>query len=191
MTSVSGPRARLRRLPPVFWVLSVAVVVTGLIAALGGFASAPDSGRPAVADEQILTTRWRIQVDRAALVDVGVGDPESRIRVWMRTEFVGDETLCCLTDGMLEVRYAGQTLTRIWSSEEDPRSLLGFDPGVQVDRVLDFPLEEGRAPAAPPPEVVLVIRGERPSRSVILTDWELGSAVADVVLACPDERTGR
>ena len=185
-----GPRARLRRLPPLVWVLTVAAVVTGLVAALGGFAPARDVGRPAVAGEQILTSRWLIQVDRAALVDVGAGDPEPRIRVWLRTEFDGDETLCCLLDGMLEVRYAGQALTRIWSSEEDPRSLLGFDPQVQVSRVLDFPLDQP-VPGSPPDEVEVLIRDERPPRSLILTDWELGSAVAGVVLACPDERAAR
>jgi hypothetical protein len=186
----SGPRARLQRLPPLVWVLTVAVVVTGLVAALGGFAPARDVGRPAVAGEQILTSRWRIQVDRAALVDVGAGDPEPRIRVWLRTEFDGDDTLCCLLEGMFEVRYAGQALTRIWSSEEDPRSLLGFDPQVRVSRVLDFPLD-GPVPDTVPDEVEVVIRDERPPRSLILTDWELGSAVAGVVLACPDERVAR
>lgn len=192
MTSVGGPRARLRRLPPVVWVLAVAVVVTGLVAALGGFAPAQDVGRTVAAGEQVQTSRWRIQVERAALVAVGTSEPEPRVRVWLRTEFTGDETLCCLLDGMLEVRYAGRALTRVWSvSEEDPRSLLGFDPLVEVDRVLDFPLEDVALPGDPPSEVEVVIRDERPTRSLLSDDWELGPAVADVVLACPDERTAR
>lgn len=191
MTSVGGPRARSRRLPPVTWVLAVAAVVVGLVAALGGFAPARDVGRPTPAGEQVQTSRWRIQVDRAALVDLGTSDPEPRIRVWLRTEFLGDETLCCLLDGMLEVRYADQVITRIWSAPDDPRSLLNFDPAVEVARVLDFPLDGTRMPTAPPGTVELVIRDERPSRSLILTDWELGSAVAGVLLACPDERAAR
>lgn len=191
MTSVGGLRAWSRRLPPVVWVLAVAVVVVGLVAALGGFTPAQDVGRPTSAGEPVQTTRWRIQVDRAALVDLGTSDPDPRVRVWLRTEFVGDETLCCLLDGMLEVRYADQVLTRIWSSPDDPRSLLGFDPSVEVSRVLDFPLDATRLPTAPPATADVVIRDERPSRSLILTDWELGAVVAGVVLECPDQRAAR
>ena len=61
--------ARLRRLPPLAWVIAVGVVAVGLTAALGGFAPAPDHGRPVEAGDQVLTQRWRIQVDRAALID--------------------------------------------------------------------------------------------------------------------------
>ncbi len=183
----------LRRLPPLVWVTAVAVVAIGLTAALGGFAPAPDHGRPVEAGERVLTQRWQIRVDRAALIDDSYPgqDPDPRIRVWLRTRYTGDESLCCLTERMIEVRYAGQSLTRIWASPLDPRSTLGYDPDVEVARVLEFPLEHDVLPTTLPDRVEVVIRDERPSRSLILTDWVVAPALAEVDLACPDERSQR
>ena len=127
MTSAGGPVARLRRLPSVVWLVAVLVVVTGLVAASGGFAPGRDRGRPTAAGEQILLQRWRVHVDRAALVDDSYpgSDPSPRLRVRLRTEFTGDETLCCLSERMIEVRYAGQTVTRHWSAPGELRTIPG------------------------------------------------------------------
>lgn len=193
MTSAGGPVARLRRLPSVVWLVAVLVVVTGLVAASGGFAPGRDRGRPTAAGEQILLQRWRVHVDRAALVDDSYpgSDPSPRLQVRLRTEFTGDETLCCLSERMIEVRYAGQTVTRHWSAPGELRTSLGFDPGVEVARTVEFPLESDGLPANPPERVEVVVRDERPSRSLILTDWAVAGAAAVVDLPCPDERVRR
>jgi hypothetical protein len=193
MTSGGSPVARLRRLPPAVWVAAVLVVAGGLIAALGGFAPGQDRGRAVAPGEQILLQRWHVSVERATLVDDSYpgSDPDPRLRIRLRTEFTGDKTLCCLSERMLEVRYAGQVVTRSWPADGELRSSLGFDPGVEVTRVLEFPLEPERFPAAPPDRVQVVVRDERPSRSLILTDWAVAGAVATVELPCPDERARR
>ena len=46
-------------------------------------------------------------------------------------------------------------------------------------------------PTTPPDRVEVVVRDERPSRSLILTDWALAGAVASVDLPCNDERARR
>ena len=175
------------------WVLAVLVVVTGLIGAFGGFAPSQDRGRVVPPGEQVLLQRWRVHVDRAALVDDSYpgSDPSPRLRIAVRTEFTGDETLCCLSERMLEVRYAGQVVTRNWPADGELRASLGFDPGVETSRTLEFPLDPGGFLAAPPDRVQVVVRDERPSRSVILTDWAVAGAVATVDLPCPDERERR
>lgn len=130
MTSRGTAAARLRGLPPLVWVVAVLIVVTGLVAACGGFAPGQDRGRPVAAGEQILLQRWRLQVDRAALVDDSYpgSDPAPRLQIRLRTEFTGHETLCCLSERMIEVRYGGQTVTRNWPAAGELRSGLGFDP---------------------------------------------------------------
>ena len=92
---------------------------------------------------------------------------------------------------MIELRYAGQSLTRIWASPLDPRSTLGHDPDVEVARVLEFPLEHESLPPTLPDQVEVVIRDERRSRSLILDDWRVTRAAAGLDLPCPDERARR
>lgn len=193
MTSRGTAAARLRGLPPVVWVVAALIVVTGLVAAFGGFSPDQDRGRPVAAGEQILLQRWRLQVDRAALVDDSYpgSDPAPRLQIRLRTEFTGHETLCCLSERMIEVRYAGQTVTRNWPAAGELRSGLGFDPGVEVARTVEFPLEPGALPTELPERVEVVVRDERPSRSLFLTDWAVAGAAATVDLPCPDERARR
>lgn len=193
MTSGTSPAARLRRLPPLVWVLAVLLLLSALVAAFGGFAPGQDRGRAVAPGEQILLQRWHLSVDHAALVDDSYAgsDPSPRLRIRLRTEFLGDETLCCLSERMVEVRYAGQAVTRSWPADGELRSSLGFDPGVEVTRTLEFPLEPGGFLAAPPDRVQVVVRDERPSRSLILTEWAVTGAVATVDLPCPDERERR
>lgn len=193
MTSGWSPAARLRRLPPVVLVLAVLLVVSGLVAVLGGFAPGQDRGRDATPGEQILLQRWRVHVDRAALVDDSYAgsEPRPRVRIRLRLEFIGHETICCLAERMVEVRYAGQVVTQNWPADGELRSSLGFDPGVEVTVAADFPLAFEGLPATPPDRVEVVVRDERPSRSLILTDWAASDAAATVVLSCPDERVRR
>lgn len=193
MARVGRYSARLRLLPPALWVGALVVVLVGLTAAFGGFAPAPDRGRPVEAGEQILLQRWRIHVDHAVLVDHSLDgqDPAPRIQLVVRTEFTGDQTLCCLTEGLLEVRYAGRVATRVMTPSSEPRSILGFDPGVEVTRTLEFPIDPVDLPTPAPRRVEVVVRDERPSRSLILEDWVLAAAVATVEMNCPDERARR
>lgn len=193
MTSGGSPAARLRRLPPAVWVGAVLVVVTGLVAAFGGFAPGLDRGPVVAPGEQILLQRWRVHVDRAALVDdsyVG-SEPRPRVRIRLRLEFIGHETICCQSERMIEVRYAGQAVTQNWPADGELRSSLGFDPGVEVTVAADFPLAFEGFPATPPDRVEVVVRDERRSRSLILTEWVASDAAATVVLSCPDERVRR
>ena len=191
MTGTSRVTGPLRRLPPLVWVLAVVVVVTGLVSALGGFAPASDRGRPVAPGDQILTHRWQLHIDQAALVDDSPpnGDPDPVIRVRLRTEFTGTKTLCCLSERMLEVRFGDQVVTRTRTANEDVRSTLGYDPGVMVSRVLEFPLDA--LPDPLPDSVEVIIRDERRSRSLILDDWRVTHAVAGVDLPCPDDRARR
>ena len=191
MTGTSRVTGALRRLRPLVWVLTVAVVVTGLLSALGGFAPASDRGRPVAPGDQILTHRWRLHIDDAALVDDSPpnADPDPVIRVRLRTEFTGTETLCCLSERMLEVRFGGQVVTRTRTADEDVRSNLGYDPGVMVGRILEFPLDA--LPDPLPDRVEVIVRDERPSRGLILDDWRVTHAVAGVDLPCPDDRERR
>ena len=193
MTGTSRVAGPLRRLPPVLWVLAVAVVAAGLVSALGGFAPASDRGRSVAPGDQILTHRWRLHIDDAALVDDSPSnaDPDPVIRVRLRTEFTGTKTLCCLSERMLEVRFGGQVVTRTRTADEDVRSTLGYDPGVLVARVLEFPLESDALPDPLPDRVEVIVRDERPSRSLILDDWRVTHAVAGVDLPCADDRARR
>jgi hypothetical protein len=193
MTGTSRVAGPLRRLPPVLWVLAVAVVAAGLVSALGGFAPASDRGRSVAPGDQILTQRWRLHIDDAALVDDSPpnADPDPAIRVRVRTEFTGTKTLCCLSERMLGVRFGGQVVTRTRTADEDVRSTLGYDPGVLVARVLEFPLESDALPDPLPDRVEVIVRDERPSRSLILDDWRVTHAVAGVDLPCADDRARR
>jgi hypothetical protein len=193
MTGTSRVTGTLRRLHPLLWVLAAAVVATGLVSALGGFAPASDRGRPVAPGDQILTQRWRLHIDAASLVDDSPpnADPDPVIRVRLRTEFTGTETLCCLSERMLEVRFGGRVVTRTQTADEDARSTLGYDPGVMVARVLEFPLESGALPDPLPDRVEIIVRDERRSRSLILDDWRVTHAVAGVDLPCPDDRERR
>jgi hypothetical protein len=188
-----GGRAALRRLPVAAWLLAVALALIGTVAVFGGFAPAPDRGRPVEVGEEIALQRWRVHVDRAALVDDSYEGQERdpRIRVSLRLEFVGAETECCLSEGLFEVRYAGQAVTRTLSSPGELRSALNHDPGVDTTRSLDFPLEAEALPGALPGRVEVVVRDERPGRSLILQEWVVTHAVAAVDLRCPDQRTRR
>lgn len=170
--------------------LAVVVVATGVVSALGGFAPVPDRGRPVAPGDQILTQRWRLHIDDAALVDDSppTADPQPVIRVRLRTEFTGAETLCCLSERMLEVRFGGQVVTRTRTAVGDVRSNLGYDPRVLVARVLEFPLESQALPDPLPDTVEVIVRDERRTRSLILDDWRVSNAAAGVVLPCPDER---
>ena len=193
MISRGTAAARLRRLPPLVWVVAVALVATGLVSALGGFAPASDRGRPVAPGDEILTQRWRLHIDAAALVDdtPANADPDPVIRVRLRTEFTGPKTLCCLSERMLEVRFGGQVVTRTRTADEDSRSTLGYDPEVMVARVLEFPLESSTLPDPLPDRVEVIVRDERRSRSLILDDWRVTHAVAGVDLPCPDDRERR
>jgi hypothetical protein len=174
-------------------VLAVGTVTVGLVAALGGFAPALDRGRLVGPGEQILTQRWQIHVDSARLLDdtPEPNEPKPVVEVRLRMEFTGEKTVCCLAERMLEVRYAGQAVTTMWASYEDPRSSGGHDPLVESSRVLEFPLDAARLPRDLPAGVQVVVRDERPPRSLILEEWGVAGAVATVALPCPDERTRR
>lgn len=180
-------------MPPLLWVLAVATVTVGLVAALGGFAPALDRGRLVGAGEQIITQRWLVRVDHARLVDDSPepNEPRPMVEVRLRIEFTGEETECCLADRLLEVRYAGQAVTTTWSSVEDPRSSIGYDPRVEVARVFEFPLDHRSLPATPPTGVEVVVRDERRSRSLIIDNWVATTATATARLPCPDERVRR
>jgi hypothetical protein len=193
MAGVGQLGRRLRRLPLLAWVGALAIVLVGLTATLGGFAEAPDHGRPVGPGEEILLTRWRVHIDRATLIDETYDgqQPDPRIRLEVRLEFTGEQTECCLTDGVLEVRYAGRTQDNVIDDYGEPRSILGFDPGVVASHVLLFQLEPVELPAPVPDRVAVVVRDERPSRSPIWTGWQVSHAVASVDLPCPDERRRR
>lgn len=193
MISVAAGTARLRRLPLLVWVAALVTVLVGLTAALGGLGSAPDRGWPVAPGEEILLTRWRIHVDRAALVDESYAGQQRdpRIRVELRIEFIADETECCLTDRMLEVRYAGRTSVHPLDDYRDPRSILHFDPDVVAAHVLLFRIEPVDLPTPVPDRVEVVVRDERRTSSPIWSEWVAGYAAASVDLPCPDERRRR
>ena len=188
MTDLERMAAALRRLPLLVWVGALVIVLGGLTAALGGFASAPDRGRPVEVGEEILLHRWRVHVDEAQLLDDTYQDQDPRIRLTVRLEFIGRETECCLSDGMLEVRYAGHTSADPLDVYTEPRSILGFDPDVPTTRPFDFRLMTSDLPAAPPDSVQVVVRDERPNRSLLWKTWVASHAVASVEVPCPDDR---
>ena len=191
MTDIKRLAAALRRLPLLVWVAALVIVMVGLTAAVGGFAPAPDRGRPVEAGEEILLHRWRVHVDEAQLLDDTYQDRDPRIRLTVRMEFLGRQTECCLSDGMLEVRYAGHTSDDPLDVYTEPRSILGFDPDVPTTHLFDFRLLTSDLPAVPPGSVQVVVRDERPNRSPLWKSWVVSHAVASVEVPCPDERRRR
>jgi len=192
-SAVTRMAAGLRRLPLLVWVGALAIVLVGLTAALGGFAPAPDKGRPVAVGEEILLHRWRVHVDGAQLLDDTYENQprDPRIRLTVRLEFVGEETECCLNDGMLEVRYAGYTADHPNVAYVEPRRTGGFDPDVPTTQHFEFWLKTDDPLTTPPDSVEVVVRDERPSRSPLWKSWVVSHAVASVTVPCPDDRRRR
>ncbi|HYI58811.1 MAG TPA: hypothetical protein VEX66_11625 [Microlunatus sp.] len=192
-SAVTRTAARLRRLPLLVWVGALVIVLVGLTAALGGFAPAPDRGRPVEVGEEILLHRWRVHIDGAQLLDDTYENQarDPRIRLTVRLEFVGQESECCLNDGMLEVRYAGRTADHPNVAYIEPRRTGGFDPDVPTTQHFDFYLKTEDPLATPPDSVEVVVRDERPNRSPLWKSWVVSHAVASVQVPCPDERRRR
>lgn len=194
MGGIRQTASGLRRLPLLVWVGASAVVLIGLTGAFGGFAPALDHGRVARPGEEILLQRWHVHVDDAALVDDSLEgqEPDPRIRLTVRLEFLGTESECCLTDGMLEARYAGVVTDGPWAVYEELRSSnQDFDPDVPTTRVLDFPLDGPDVPPSAPETVDVVVRDERPSSSPLWATWIPSAAVATVELPVSDLRRRR
>lgn len=194
MSGIRRTRRGLRRLPLLVWVGALVAVLVGLTGALGGFAPALDHGRPIGAGEEITIQRWHVHVDDAVLVDdsYASNDPDPRIRVTLRLEFLGEASECCLSDRLLEVRYAGAVATNPWAVSEELRSAtLDFDPDVATTRVLEFSVSDVTVPAPAPDTVEVVVRDERPGRSPLWPIWSASTAVASVELPVTDLRRRR
>ena len=193
MSGFRRTTARLRRLPLLVWAGALVVVLIGLTAALGGFAPALDHGRPVAAGERITLQRRHLQIDDAVLVDDNYEgeNPDPRIWLTVQVEFLGQESTCCMSDGLIEVRYAGAVADHASGVYGELRSpTLDFDPDVPTTRMLEFSVSDVAVPTPAPETVEVVVRDERPG-TVLWPIWSAGSAVATVELPVTDLRGRR
>lgn len=183
-------------------VAAAVVIVLGLVAAFGGFRTAPPVGAARWAPgATVELARWQVVVDRVELSDTDAyGSPgPTTLRLHLRLTWTGDRSTYGPTTGLVTLLVPG-------GPAPDPQPTTvptagyqgGFDPDVPRPLVLDYawpaPTARGGKSVQPPaprvPAVVQVVLRDEYSRPTYLDDdnWSLTGPVGHVSAPVRDVR---